>query len=134
MNRAFLCSAIEGLVSQYGYHFELNDKSYYPTAISRYPVAFMTQPEFTSLEGRQHGRITYTVTLRLAQQGAKLAPAERNKLLDTMEGELMEIFVNLSRTDRVALVDKLSIKPCSESIDAHGAIGIEANACVTTIF
>jgi hypothetical protein len=134
MNRAFLCSAIEGLASQYGYHFSLDDKSCYPTTISHYPAAFMTQPKFESIEGRHHGRITYSVTLRLAQQGAKLTPAERNNALDKMEKELMEIFIALSKTDNVAVVEKLSIASYSEPIDNHGAIAIEAQAKVTTIF
>lgn len=134
MNRTILCSAIEGLSSHYGYHFELGDKLYYPTTISHYPVAFMSQPEFEGIEGRKHGRITYKVTLRLAQQGAKLSPKERNALLDRMEKELMEIFVSLSKAECVAVVDRLSISPCSEAMDAHGAIALEAKAYVTTIF
>ena len=134
MNRAFLCSAIEGLVSQRGYHFQLNDESHYPTAVCRYPAAFMAQPEFASIEGRKRGRITYKIALRLAQQGAKLASSERNALLNTMEEELMELFVALSNTERVAVVDKLTIAPYTEAIDAHGALAIEAKAYVTTLF
>ena len=134
MNRAILCSAIEGLASQYGYHFQLADKSYYPTTISRYPAAFMIQPEFASMEGRRHGRITYKVALRLAQQGAKLAPDQRNDVLATLERDLMEIFVALSQTKCVAVVENLTISPCSEAIDTHGAIALEAKAYVTTIF
>ena len=134
MNRAFLCSAIEGLVSQCGYHFKLGDESHYPTTVCRYPAAFMTQPEFESIEGRRHGRITYKVTLKLVHQGAKLASSERNTLLNTMEEEIIEIFAALSQTERVAVVDKLTIAPSAEAIDAHGALAIEAEAYVTTIF
>ena len=134
MNRAFLCSAIEGLAVQHGYTFQLNDEAHYPTTVCRYPAAFMAQPEFTSIEGRKHGRITYKIVLRLAQQGAKLPPSERNILLDTMEAELINIFVELSKTERVAVVDKLAISPCQEAIDVHGALALEANAYVTTIF
>ena len=134
MNRAFLCSAIEGLASQRGYHFQLNGKGCYPTTISRYPAAFMAQPEFTSMEGRKRGRITYKVTLRLAQQAAKLPPQERNELLDVMEEELIDLFVALSESERVAVVDKLTIAPYSETIDNHGALAIEARAYITTIF
>ncbi len=134
MNRAILCSAIEGLSSQYGYHFHLNDEAYYPTTVSRYPAAFMTQPKFESIEGRQHGRISYKVSLRLARQGAKLSPTERNELLCRMEEELVEIFVDLSKEERVAIVNSLSISPCTESIDNHGAIALEAKAHITTIF
>ena len=134
MNRAFLCSAIEGLASQYGYHFQLNDEAYYPTTVCHYPAAFMTPPEFASIEGRKHGRITYKISLRLAQQGAKLCPEERNALLDTMEKDLIDLFVALSKTERVAVIDELTISPTSSPIDAHGAISLEANAYVTTIF
>ena len=134
MYRTFLCSAIEGLVSQRGYHFQVNDAANYPTAVCRYPAAFMTQPEFTNMEGRKHGRITHKVTLRLAQQGAKCSHEERNALLDAMEQELIDIFVALSQTERVAVVDKLTITKHPEAIDSHGAIALEAKAYVTTIF
>lgn len=134
MNRAFLCSAIEGLVSARGYNFQLNDDTHYPATVCRYPAAFMAQPEFLSLEGRQHGRITYKLSLKLAQQGAKLSPTERNALLDRMEQEAMELFVALSQERCVAVVDKLSIAPYAEAVDIHGAVAIEAKAQVTTIF
>lgn len=134
MNRAFLCGAIEGLVAQRGYTFQLGDKAHYPTTVCRYPAAFMTQPEFESIEGRKSGRITYKVTLRLAQRAAKCTTAEKNALLDAMEEEMMDIFIALSQTERVAIVDKLSIAPYAEELDFHGAIAIEANAHITTIF
>lgn len=134
MNRAFLCSAIEGLVSKCGYNFQLNNEACYPTTICRYPAAFMSQPEFESLEGRQHGRITYKVSLRLAKQGAKLSATERNALLDEMEREAMELFVALSREKIVAVVEELTISPPRETADIHGAVVIEAKALITTIF
>ena len=134
MNRAFLCSAIEGLVSPYGYSFTLNDESYYPTTVCRYPAAFMSQPEFVSLEGRKHGRITYKVTLRLARQGAKLSAVERNRKLAEMEQQLTELFIELSQAERVAVVRNLTIKPTAAAIDSHGAMAMEAQATIETIF
>lgn len=134
MNRAFLCSAIEGVVSERGYDFSICEKSYYPTIVCRYPAAFMSQPEFVRQEGRNHGRITYNVSLRLARQGAKLTPKERNALLAEMEEQMTEIFIELSRDKSVAVVDNLTIKPLSEAVDVHGAVSLEANADVETIF
>ncbi len=134
MNRAFLCSAIERLSSKCGYSFQLNDKSYYPTTVCQYPSAFMLQPEFLSMEGRKHGKIAYKVTLRLAHQGAKLSPTERNALLNRMEEQMMQLFVELSQAECVALVENLTIAPCAEPIDSHGAVAIEAKADVITIF
>ena len=133
MNRALLCGAMEGLVSEYGYDFTLHDKSYYPTTISRYPAAFMSQPEFSSIEGRKHGRITYKIALTLACQAAKLAPAERNEVFDRMEQELSKIFLELSQLEFVAVVKNLTIKTLNGT-DAHGAIATEAQAYVETIF
>ena len=134
MNRTFLCSAIEGLVSRCGYHFQVNDEAYYPTTVCRYPAAFMSQPEFVSLEGRKKGRITYKVTLRLAQQGAKLSATERNSQLAEMELQLTNLFIGLSRVERVAVVRNLTIKPTAEAIDSHGALAMEAQATIETIF
>ena len=134
MNRALLCSAIEGLVSQCGYEFYLNDESPYPTTVCRYPAAFLSQPQFESIEGQRHGRINYKVTLRLAQKGAKLSPSERNNLLDRMEKQMVTIFTKLSKKDAVAVVNELTIAPSSEVVDNHGAIAMVAKAVVETIF
>ena len=133
MNRTLLCSAIEGLVSKCGHNFQLSDEAYYPTTVCRYPAAFMSQPKFMSLEGRKHGRITYSVTLTLAKNGAKMSPEERNAALSTMEEQAMNIFVDLSQNDLVAVVENLTIAARGE-VDAHGAISIKAQAQVVTIF
>ncbi len=133
MNRTLLCSAIEGLVSKCGYNFQLSDEAYYPTTVCRYPAAFMSQPKFVSLEGRKHGRITYSLSLILAKSGAKMNPEERNAALATMEEQAMNIFVELSQNERIAVVENLTITTHGE-VDAHGAIFIEAQARVETIF
>ena len=134
MNRALLCSAMEEVVSKCGYVFHMNDKSYYPTTVCRYPAAFMPYPEFVAMEGQKHGRITYKVSLCLARQGAKLSPSERNGVLAEMEKSVVDMFVALSQEENIAVVKELSISPCAEAIDEHGAIAIEATAKVETIF
>jgi hypothetical protein len=134
MNRTILCSAIEGLVSKCGYEFQLNDKSHYPTTVCRYPAAFAYPPEFVRMEGRKHGRITYKLSLILAQQGAKLSPVEQNDKIAEMEQQMVDIFVELSNVGSVAVVEGLTISPTSPTIDNHGAISIVGEAEVVTIF
>ena len=134
MNRTFLCGAIEGLTTECGYHFQQGDKSHYPTTVCRYPSAFLSEPKFVSIEGRKHGRIAYTVSLHLANEGAKLSPSERREMLDKMENEMVNIFIELSNSERVAVVDKLTIAPATEVVDNHGAVAIIAEATITTIF
>lgn len=134
MNRAILCSAMEGVLSGLGYDLILDDKSHYPATICRYPAAFMPHPEFISQEGRHHGRITYKVSLRLAEQAAKLSPKERGERLADMEQQMVEIFTELSQAAVVAVVRELTIKPLAGVVDQHGAITIEALAEIETIF
>jgi hypothetical protein len=93
----------------------------------------MSHPKFKSLEGRKHGRITYSISLTLAKNGAKMSPSERNTTLATMEKQAINIFVELSQNEKVALVENLTIIARSE-VDSHGAISIEAEAEVETIF
>ena len=134
MTRTFLCSAIEGLATKCGYTFHLADKAYYPATVCRYPAAFMFLPEFVRIEGRKQGRITHNVTLRFARQGAKLSAAERNALLEEMESEIVDLFIALSSDKTVAVVENLTIAPIAEALDLHGAVALEANADITTIF
>lgn len=134
MNRTLLCRAIEGLVTRCGYELCQHDRSYYPSSLSHYPAAFLSTPKFVAIEGRKHGRITYNVSLIVAQQGAKLSPTERNELYAEMEQQLLEIFVELSKEGLVAVVDNLTISPCAEAIDHHGAVAMEARAEIETIF
>ena len=134
MNRAILCSAIEGVVSKFGYDFTLNDDAYYPATLCRYPAAFLSQPKFVAMEGRKEGRITYKVSLYLAQQGAKLSPKGRNDLLAEMEEQMVNIFVELSQHKRIAVVRELTIKPLAGAIDQHGALTMVAEANIETIF
>lgn len=134
MNRAFLSSAIEGLVSSYGYDFYHSEESHYPTILCRYPAAHLSTPEFVRIEGQKQGRVTYRIHLRLVQQGAKLSPSERADLLAEIEQQMIEIFIALSRTERVAVVENLTISHTSPTIDNHGALAMVGEAEVVTIF
>lgn len=46
----------------------------------------------------------------------------------------MEMFIDVSNDERVAVVEELTIAPCSGLIDSHGAVAVEAKANVITIF
>ena len=133
MNCAYLCSAIEEAVSAYGYTPYQGDKSYAPTLITRYPAAHLLPPEFHSIEGRNHGKIRYSIELHLLHQASRLSPAERNDLLDEMESDLIEIFTLLSEYDSIAGVEELTLSPVA-TIDNHGAMAMVAQAEIVTLF
>ena len=134
MNCAYLRGAIEEAVSAYGYTLYQCAEQYSPATICHYPAAHLLPPEFCRIEGRQHGKITYSIELRLLEQGAKLSAEERNEKLSTMESHFVEIFSLLSEYERVASVEELTIKPATNEIDAHGAMTLVAKAEVVTIF
>ena len=133
MNRAILSSAIEGAVSSYEYKFEEVPKSLYPCIIRYYTAVTLIEPEFLRMEGRKHGKITYSVTLHLDRNGAKLSPEERKQTLATMEQELVDIFLRLSKHQRIAGVEDLIIEP-QPQLDNHGALSLVATAEVVTVF
>ncbi len=134
MNCTYLRGAIEEAVSACGYTLTQSAEHYLPTSICHYPAAHLLPPEFRSIEGRNHGKITYSVELHLLHQGAKLSPSERNDRLDEMEREIIEIFTLLSEYERVLSVEELTFAPSATTIDNHGAIAMVAKAEIVTLF
>ncbi len=133
MNCTYLRGAIEEAVSTCGYTLTEGAEHYLPTSICTYPAAHLLPPEFHSIEGRNHGKITYSIELRLFHQGAKLSPSERSERLDAMEVDMVEIFTLLSNYERVLSVEDLTIAPAS-TVDNHGAVAMVAKADIVTYF
>lgn len=133
MNRAILSSAIEGAVSAVGYHFQELPKSLYPVVLPVASTATLIEPEFCRMEGRKHGRITYSVTLHLDCVGIKLSPEERTLALEQMEQQMVDIFLLLSRHQRIAAIEELSIE-AADRINERGSLSMVATAEVATIF
>lgn len=134
MNRANIYSAVEHLSSLYGYDFASAAETLLPSLVRQMPTVLMTPPEFHSMEGRKHGRITYRVKLLLIHGAAKASPHERAELLDTMERDALDIFSELCDEHFVAAVEELSMAPATKPITNYGDIALTVAANIVTIF
>ena len=134
MNRSYLTTAVSEIAESKGYTFRSAPQEYMNSLINRYPAAFMPYPEFRSMEGRRRGRITYLMTLHLLADGARLAPDVREKLLDRLEHDMLDIFCALSTCERVLSVENLTLSPSALTLTTHGDVSMTATADVVSLF
>lgn len=74
MNRTYLTRAIRELAGVYGYtiHTDTDDRT--PREIVLLPAAWLPPIRLKEVEGRLHGRATYSVELRLLHPGQSSRP------------------------------------------------------------
>lgn len=134
MNRQKLLNAVESIATGRDYRFFSAEENYPTTHITEYPSAWLLLPEFHSIEGRTHGTETYSLTLHLLADAAKLSPTQRNEQRTLLEEDLLEIFTSLTDEDFVAEVENLKIRHSSNSVARHGEVVATATAEVITFF
>lgn len=134
MNRTYLINAIEGIATSEGYSFYSDSDERMSQQIKTYPAAWLQPPKFLTMEGRNHGKVTYSVTLHAMEAGARLTPAQRQQTWSRLEEELVEMFSKLSDTERVVAVEQLMINHTSHTLTTHGEVAATATAEVVTFF
>lgn len=134
MNRKKLISAVQAICSSMGYEFRVLDSAALSTGCQQMPAAALIQPKFYFIEGRNHGRIAYQITLYLFDRGSRLSAEELNEKIAQMEDDMLEIFFQLSENKSVALVDKLQMEHALHLALGRGEIGLKATAEVEIIF
>ncbi|MBR4994939.1 MAG: hypothetical protein IKY82_02630 [Alistipes sp.] len=134
MNRTYLLNAVEGIATASGYTFYSDSEQRMPQQITAYPAVWLSPPQFTSMEGRKRGKVTYSLTLHAMNEGAKLSPAQRQQEWSQLEDFLVDLFAQLSEKERIAVVDKLKIKHSSSTLTTHGEVAATATAEVVTFF
>lgn len=134
MNHTNLTDAIGQLAADAGYEFHTADERYMPQTITSYPVMWLAPPQFDSMEGLRHGRMTYAVTLYAMEAGAKVSPEERAAAYARLEEDIVELFTALSKADVVVAVEKLTVRPQTRTLTNHGEAAVTATADVITFF
>ena len=128
MNRTYLTRAIRELAGVYGYtiHTDTDDRT--PREIVLLPAAWLPPIRLKEVEGRLHGRATYSVELRLLHPGAKLSSERRNEVWSQTELQLFDLFTQLSTDPKVIAVENLTVQPGSGAYTPHGEISQTAKA------
>lgn len=134
MNCAHLASAIRALANEFGYTVieESDDRAL--QTIASLPAAWLQPLRLKTIEGRCHGRQTYSVELRLLFHTLKLSADRRAELRNQAEEHLVEIFTRLSNDERVIAVENLTIQPGAGKYTQHGELFQTAKADVVTYF
>ena len=118
----------------YGYtiHIDTDDRT--PREIVLLPAAWLPPIRLKEVEGRLHGRATYSVELRLLHPGAKLSSERRNEVWSQTELQLFDLFTQLSTDPKVIAVENLTVQPGSGAYTPHGEISQTAKADVIICF
>lgn len=134
MNRNNLTEAFGRLVTAEGYNFHSAEEAFMAEQIKAYPVVWLCEPKFEQMEGRKHGKVTYSVRLHAMAEGAKLTSGERSKVFGELEEKLVKIFMGLSKERLVIAVESLQISCESGKLTPHGEVAATATARVVTMF
>ena len=134
MNRKKLISAVQQICSNYGYSFRVVDAQSLSAQSPALPAAVLVAPEFQKIEGRSRGRITYKVVLHLFEKGARLSPEEQLEQLSQMENDMLDMFLQLSENESVAMVANLQIDSASHIKLGRAELSATATADVVIIF
>lgn len=134
MNRTHLTGAIQTLASGLGYTVYADSDDRTPQAITLLPAAWLQPIRLKMAEGRRHGRLTYSVELRLLLPGMKLPCNDRHRTWSRAEEHLLGLFAELSRDAKVLAVENLAIHPGSGIYTPYGELSQTAKADIITLF
>lgn len=134
MNRKAIIQSLDTLSTAKGYTFYNGADPLLPQRVKRYPAVWLSPLRFKSMEGRNHGKMTYSLTLRALAHAAKLNPAEHEAVWQGMERDVIEIFSSLSQQASIVAVENLSLKSDIATLSSSGELALEATAEVVTYF
>ena len=94
----------------------------------------MLHPKFQSIEGKKHGKITYSLTIHALQNGAKLSHDARTVLLETLENDMLDLLTELSNESFVVAVEEINLTPSTLKMSVSGDVAITATCLLTSFF
>lgn len=133
MNSTILVKAVQQICGGCGYDFRIYSKEHPPLVTTQRAVALLEVPQFRSIEGSKHGRITYRVSLRLLHRAINLTTEAKSQIISQAETDALNIFTELSSKDGIAIVKNLQFDPLTLAMP-HCSAGTIATADIVTIF
>lgn len=97
-------------------------------------TVWLLPPTLCMVDGRRHGRATYSLTLHVTRRRPRLDNAQTAALLDRMQSDALAMFTELSEEPFVALVDALKIETKGSGLRPDAGANIVVTADVETIF
>ena len=134
MNRDYLVDAVKRIATQKGGNFHCSEPSRMAELIKAYPVVWLEPPKFVEMEGRRHGKVTYSIKLHAMREGVKLSAEERNAAYSELEERLVGMMMELSKEQRILCVESLQIACGAAQLTPHGEVAATATARVVSMF
>ena len=134
MNRLSLSTAVQRVANAKGYDFHTVSAEYLPALASTKPTILMLHPKFQGIEGKKHGKITYSLTIHALQNGAKLPHDARTALLETLEDDMLDLLTELSNESFVVAVEEINLTPSILKMSVSGDVAITATCLLTSFF
>lgn len=97
-------------------------------------AAWLLPPTLCMVDGRRHGRATYSLTLYLSRRRLRRDSTEAASTADSLQDDALTIFSELSKEPFAALVAELRIKTRSCGLRPDAGVEIVVTADVETIF
>ena len=107
---------------------------YLAAVVDRYPALFVETPQFRSMEGVSHGRITYRLVLHVLDAAAGHSAERRNQSIDIGEGLALTLLTQLSLAPSIVAVENISIRPSMLKLTGHGDVSVTAVADIVCDF
>lgn len=134
MNRSYLNNTIKALAEAKGYNFHHSESQHFAEQIKGYPTIVLEPPKFIEMEGRRHGKISYSIRLHAMEEGAKLTADARNVAYARLEADLIEILLQLSKEKQIICVESLQISCSNAQLTPHCEVAATATAKIITMF
>ena len=103
MNRNSIIQALDTIAKTKGYTLYTDADSLLPQRLKSFPAIWLSPLKFKSMEGRKHGKITYSLSLKALTQAAKLPPADHEGVWAKMEDDVLEIHHSIKNRRTLAL-------------------------------
>lgn len=130
MNRTLLTDSLRTLCLNRGYSFRTAKEGSIIQPVTSLPMAWLTPPQLSEVEGINRRKESYTVTLHLIAESPKQGQDQIDSLRCSLEEQLLDIFAELSTREGVVVVEQLSIKLPTKPLTTIGEVAMSASAKV----
>lgn len=134
MNRKTIVEAVKAISLAKGYSFFSTTKEQLPAQVTAYPALCLQPLQFRKMEGRKHGKITYSITLNMLVQAAKMNPSSYEERWAQMENDMLTMLAELSSNEKVIAIEQASLKGDYATLTSSGELSLTATAEVVIFF
>lgn len=134
MNRAKIQQALLSAIKDCGLSSIISPVLDASTLLSKLPAIWFSSPNLISVEGRDGGRIEYSLSLAAIYDCKGQSDEEKGVTLSEMEQKLLSVLTFLSHSESVITIDEITIKQLAKPTNRVGDLVLSCSCEITTFF